>query len=98
MLNEIHTTKILETAMRLAGSANLSIQMTMQAEEEKQSPLPEEYFTLLINRMKAGVQITRIGFVNEKDFVSLELQTQVDSPNYRFVLAPLLPTIAACCL
>jgi hypothetical protein len=62
--------------------------MTMQAEEEKLHPLPEEYFALLLSRMETGVQVTRIGFGGEKEFEPLELQTRMDSPHYRFILAP----------
>jgi len=84
MIQEIESGKILETAMGLVGSAQKSVRMTMQAEEELQQPLPEEYFLLLNRKLNEGIEVERVGFGNEQEFSKLTGRVLFEHPRYSF--------------
>ncbi|MBI5644795.1 hypothetical protein HY970_01730 [Candidatus Kaiserbacteria bacterium] len=84
MTSEIEQSDVLETAMRLVRDAHSTIQMTMQAIEEIERPLPPEYFALLERKMNEGVKVTRIGFGRAEDFERIFSRVHIQHPNYLF--------------
>lgn len=64
--------------------ARHTINLTMQAVEEAQNPIPQEYFLLLGQKLEEGVQIVRIGFGTDEEFKMLRSRVYIEHPRYTF--------------
>ena len=85
MKQKIENSKILETAIELVANAHSTIQMTMNAKEEIENPLPDGYFQLLQTKMDAGVRVTRIGFGTSREFEPIRDRVMFENLNYSFI-------------
>lgn len=67
----IEGTDIIRTVMSTVMTATSSIVMTMNIPEELNSPLPTDYHLLLSQKLEEDIEITRIGFGTEQEFLKV---------------------------
>ena len=73
----IASSDIVSVAMRLVGSAQHTIEATMDISEEIKRPLPGSYFGLLKSKMDEGVMVVRVGFGSQKDFLYVQAKMPI---------------------
>lgn len=66
--------RVFSTAMKLARSARREIIVTMDVDEEMQSPLPSTYDRLIARKVREGVVVKRFGFGSKRTFTKLAKQ------------------------
>lgn len=81
---EISKEDIVKTVISGVRGAHQEIVMTMLLAEEIKNPLPSAYHALILEKLKEGVSIRRLGFGNEEDFGQVVDRLGIRSPNFRF--------------
>lgn len=75
---------IVDVVIGVVASANQEVLATMDVVGEVESPLKDEYYQALGERMDAGVRVRRLGFGTAESVAKFFQQRPIQHPNYNF--------------